>query len=199
MSITMSLLTLLDQGPSYGLRLKQEFENWTGGVWPLNVGQVYTTLGRLEREGLVRQTDEGGADRQRPHEITEAGRERLAEWFRRPADRSPGRDQLVLKLVMAARQASVDTSAVIQAERRGAVELLQQYTRLKRDISADEDVGWAFLVDSLIFQTEARVRWLDACEARLAKATVLTATKRATDVAPVHDDEPADEPEEVLR
>jgi DNA-binding PadR family transcriptional regulator len=171
MSIAMSLLTLLEHGPSYGLRMKQEFERRTGGVWPLNVGQVYTTLDRLEREGLVRHVDEGGLDRQRVHEITDAGRERLAEWFLRPAERAPGRDELVLKLVMAAHDADVDTSAVIQAERRGAVELLQQYTRLKREAPTDDDLGWSFLVDSLIFSTEARVQWLDTCEARLAKGT----------------------------
>ncbi len=70
---------------------------------------------------------------------------------------------------MAARHAGVDSSAVIQAERKGAVELLQQYTRLKRD-ALDDDLGWAFLVDSLIFKAGARVRWLDACEARLDMA-----------------------------
>jgi hypothetical protein len=99
---------------------------------------------------------------------------------------------------MAARHAGVDTSAVIQAERRGAVELLQQYTRLKRDAVADEDLGWAFLADSLIFKTEARVRWLDACEARLARSTALTTTTTAADVSLVPDDK-SNEPEEVLR
>jgi DNA-binding PadR family transcriptional regulator len=192
MSIAMSLLTLLDQGPSFGLRMKQEFERRTGGVWPLNVGQVYTTLDRLEREGLVRQVDQGGAERQRLHEITDAGRERLAEWFRRPADRSPRRDQLVLKLVMAAHDLGVDTSAVIQAERRGAVEQLQQYTRLKREAPGEDDLGWAFLVDSLIFNTEARVRWLDVCEARLSKRRVGAAPDAAVDAD-------AEESEEVLR
>jgi DNA-binding PadR family transcriptional regulator len=163
----MSLLSLLAEGPSYGLRLKQEFEERTGGIWPLNVGQVYTSLERLERAGLVRAV--GGGDRQRRYEITEAGRARLADWFARPVDASPARDQLVLKLVMALRQPGVDPSAVIQGERRGAVELLQRYTLLKRNAD-EEDLGWLFLLDSLIFQTEARIHWLDACEARLAKA-----------------------------
>jgi hypothetical protein len=70
---------------------------------------------------------------------------------------------------MAVRHPGLDPSGVIQAERRGAVEVLQEYTRLKRD-PLEDDLGWAFLVDSLIFQAEARVRWLDACEARLVKA-----------------------------
>ncbi len=198
MSIPMSLLAILDEGPSYGLALKQEFERRTGGVWPLNVGQVYTSLDRLEREGFVRQLGTG-VDRQRPHEITPAGREHLAGWFEQPAESSPGRDQLVLKLVMAVRSTGVDPSAVIQAERRGAVELLQQYTRLKRE-ALDDDLGWAFLVDSLIFKAEARVRWLDACEERLE-------TARASDPAPTAPPAPegagepplAGDPEEVLR
>jgi DNA-binding PadR family transcriptional regulator len=190
----MSLLTLLDQGPSYGLRMKQEFERRTGGVWPLNVGQVYTTLDRLEREGLVRQVDEGSAERQRLHEITPAGRERLSEWFGRPAARSPGRDELVLKLVMAVHDSAVDTSTVIQAERRGAVEQLQQYTRLNREAPGVDDLGWSFLVDSLIFNTEARVRWLDTCEARLSKSAL---QDEASPVAGT--DVGTDAPEEVLR
>ena len=192
MSVPMSILALLDLGPSYGLRLKNEFEARTGGIWPLNVGQVYSTLDRLEREGLVRELDDGG-DRQRTHEITSAGRERVARWFSTPQEDAPSRDPLVLKLVMAARHPGVDTSSVIQAERRGAVELLQRYTRLKRDPDADEDLGWSFLVDSLIFKAEARVRWLDACEARLRRGTKPAEPR----TAPASVSEPT--PEEVRR
>ena len=53
MSIRHSLLALLEQGPLYGYRLKSEFEAATGQMWPLNDGQVYTTLARLARDGLV--------------------------------------------------------------------------------------------------------------------------------------------------
>ena len=53
MSVRQSLLALLREGPRYGALLKADFEARTGGVWPLNVGQVYTTLARLERDGLV--------------------------------------------------------------------------------------------------------------------------------------------------
>jgi DNA-binding PadR family transcriptional regulator len=53
MSIRHGLLALLEEGPRYGYQLKSEFESRTGSTWPLNVGQVYTTLGRLERDGLV--------------------------------------------------------------------------------------------------------------------------------------------------
>ncbi len=58
MSVRHALLALLSGGPKYGLQLRQEFESRTGDVWPLNVGQVYTTLQRLERDGLVESDDE---------------------------------------------------------------------------------------------------------------------------------------------
>jgi DNA-binding PadR family transcriptional regulator len=167
-SVGMSLLAILDEQSMYGLQLKNEFETRTGGVWPLNVGQVYTTLARLERDGLV---DPGEANNgQRFYQISEAGRARLAEWFEQPIHtRPPSRDELVLKLVMALGRQAGDPHDVIQRERRAAVELLQEYTRLKRGAPVASDLGWLFLLDSLIFQTEARVRWLDACEARLEK------------------------------
>ena len=166
--IGKSLLAILDEGPSYGLRLRDEFEARTGGIWPLNVGQVYTTLSRLVRDDLVAQQDEPGPDGQKMYEITAEGRKRLKAWFSTPIDaRVPERDELVLKLVMAATDGDVDVAAVAQAERRNAVELLQEYTRRKREVTEDTELGRLFLVESLIYATEARVRWLDACEARL--------------------------------
>jgi DNA-binding PadR family transcriptional regulator len=170
MSVPMSLLAILDEGPRYGLQLKNEFEARTGGVWPLNPGQVYTTLDRLERDGLVRPGSAEGSEGQKIYEITHAGGARLRDWFRSPTEpRPPARDELVLKLIMALGRAAPSTVDVIGAERRGALELLQEYTLLKRDAATDADLGWLLLLDSLIFQAEARVRWLDACEARLAR------------------------------
>lgn len=169
MSVAMSVLALLAEGPSYGLRLKTEFEARTGGVWPLNVGQVYSTLDRLERDGLVAPA-ERSETAQKSFELTDAGRQAIAAWFTSGTPSIPrSRDELVLKLVMALEHPGLDPSSVIQAERRRAVERLQEYTRLKGDES-DLELGWAFLLDSLIFQTEARVRWLDSCEARLRRA-----------------------------
>jgi len=167
MSIAMSLLAILEEAPTYGLRLKNEFEARTGTMWPLNVGQVYSTLGRLERDGLVRALEEG-SPAQRLYEVTEAGLSRLRSWFDTPTQMlPPERDELVLKLVMAVGHERVNLQDVIQAERRGAVELLQELTLLKRKGPQGKDLGWAILLDSLIFQTEARVRWLDDSEARL--------------------------------
>jgi DNA-binding PadR family transcriptional regulator len=195
MSVGMSLLTILDEGPNYGLRLKQEFEARTGGVWPLNVGQVYTTLDRLERDGLVQEVPEASVEGQKMHRITQAGHDRLKGWFERPAAAGqPPRDELVLKLVMAARHPGIDAAHVIQTERKGAVQMLQEFTQLKRDAPTDADLGWSFLVDSLIFRTEARVRWLDTCEARLQRAAT-----EDSPPAPMPAERPTPDPSEVSR
>lgn len=193
MSVGKSLLAILDEAPTYGLRLKHEFEARTGGVWPLNVGQVYTTLGRLQRDGLVEVRNEEEAEGQKFYEITERGRALLGEWFEEASGGgAPSREELVLKLVMVARRPNVDGLRVIQGERRQAVELLQDYTRLKRDAPTDADLGWLFLLDSLIFQAEARVRWLDACEVRLQSVSQKITpgnAARATDSPEIHDAE----------
>jgi DNA-binding PadR family transcriptional regulator len=162
MSVSMSLLAMLDERPMYGLELKNVFEESTGGVWPLNVGQVYTTIARLERDGLVTLAEE--SDGQKLYAITDAGREEMAGWFGQPSrGASETRDEIVLK-------PTIDVVAVIQSERKALLQELQQYTRLKTDPPTGNDLSWEILLDSIIFKIEARVRWLDACETRIARS-----------------------------
>jgi DNA-binding PadR family transcriptional regulator len=169
MSVSHALLALLSEGPKYGLQLRQEFESRTGEVWPLNVGQVYTTLQRLERSGLV-EADEAGEDGPQKHfRITGAGEEELAGWLRTPPDlSSPPRDELVIKVLVAGRMPGVDVHEVIQVHRRHLVELMQQWTRIKED-AGDDDVGLALAVDAELFRLDSVVRWLDAADGRLRR------------------------------
>src|SRR5213080_83243 len=103
MSVRHALLALLSEGPKYGLQLRQEFEARTGEVWPLNVGQVYTTLARLERDGLVESGDGTEDGPQKNFRITPIGQQELADWLRTPPDlASPPRDELVIKVLVAA-------------------------------------------------------------------------------------------------
>jgi DNA-binding PadR family transcriptional regulator len=166
-SVPYALLALLVEGPKYGLRLQSEFESRTGEVWPLNVGQVYTTLQRLERDGLV-ETDEAGGERsQKRFRITPDGARELADWLRTPPDRvPPPRDELVIKVLIASRLPGVDVQEILQAHRRQVVEVMQRYTHLKAG-SAEDDLGLALVVDAELFRLEAIVRWLDAAEVRL--------------------------------
>ncbi|PYC67076.1 PadR family transcriptional regulator [Streptomyces tateyamensis] len=177
MSIKHGLLALLDQGPRYGYQLRTEFEARTGATWPLNVGQVYTTLGRLERDGLVLpdgEDEEGHLF----YRVTDRGRAELRNWFETPVPRTnPPRDELAIKLAMAVTVPGVDVQAVVQGQRRHSIQALQDYTRLKaRALAAvaepaagGTELAWLLVLDQLIFQTEAEVRWLDHCETRLAQ------------------------------
>jgi DNA-binding PadR family transcriptional regulator len=170
-SIRHALLALLAEGPKFGLQLREEFEARTGEVWPLNVGQVYTTLQRLERDGLV-ESDDDDADPgpQRRFRITADGGEELGGWLRTPPDlASPPRDELVIKILVAVRMPGVDVHEVIQVHRRYLVELMQQWTRLKEE-EADFDLGLALVVDAELYRLDSVVRWLDAADGRLKRA-----------------------------
>ena len=178
MSVRHALLALLTEGPKYGLQLRQEFEARTGEVWPLNVGQVYTTLQRLERDGLV-ESDGEGEGPQKGYHITAAGRHELNDWLRTPSDTAPPRDELVIKVLVAVRLPGVDVHDVVQVHRRRLVEAMQRYTRLKADAADDLTLG--LVADAELFRLEGTVRWLDAADARLRRlAGAAPATTEAT-------------------
>ncbi|GAA4253343.1 PadR family transcriptional regulator [Dactylosporangium darangshiense] len=166
MSIRHGLLALLQRGPMHGYQLRTNFEASTGGTWPLNIGQVYTTLARLERDDLVRALPE--SEGQRPYEITEAGRTEVGAWFATPVGRADRpRDELAVKLALAITTPGVDVAAVVQAQRTSTMRAMQEYTRLKR--SAEGELPWRLVLDAMVFQAEAELRWLDHCETSLLR------------------------------
>jgi DNA-binding PadR family transcriptional regulator len=173
MSVPHALLALLSGGPTYGQRLQKEFEARTGEVWPLNVGQVYTTLQRLERDGLVETDDESERSRKQ-YRITSAGDRELAAWLRTPPDLvPPPRDELVIKVLVALQVPGTDVHEILQVHRRHVVEIMQRYTQVKA--TADEDdTALALVVDAELFRLEAIVRWLDAADVRLKQRPHLT-------------------------
>lgn len=167
MSVRHSLLAVLAEHPAHGYGLKSTFEAHTARAWPLNVGQVYTTLGRLERDGLVVRA--GAADEERqPWQITNDGRAALDAWYAAPVDDAPARDELAIKVLMAVAARAVDARAVVQRQRRATMERLQQVTRHKAAADPDRDLAWILVLDALTLKAEAELEWLDLCEARLA-------------------------------
>ena len=181
MSVRNALLALLSEGPKYGLQLRHEFEERTGEVWPLNVGQVYTTLQRLERDGLI-ESDGEGEGPQKSFRITADGTAELGVWLRTPPDLSaPPRDELVIKVLVAMQVSGVDIGEVIQTHRRHVVELMQEWTKVKRNAGADE-VNLPLVVDAELFRLDAVIRWLDAADGRLRR--VDTAAKRVPASSP---------------
>ncbi len=184
MSVRQSLLAILDQGPCYGYQLRSEFDRRTGSTWPLNVGQIYNTLDRLERDGLVEKTESDGADPDNSGQIptgqiyygiTDAGSAEVAGWLGSPVERSAAtRDELAIKLAIAVTLPGVDIAQVIQVQRTATLRTLQKLTKTKNasgDPESSEELARLLVIDSMIFQAEAEVRWLDHSEARLARAS----------------------------
>lgn len=168
------ILALLDGGPSHGYQLKHDFELRTGGAWMVNVGQIYTTLQRLERDGLVVPAGEP-EDERRVYRITDTGKTLLDAWFAEPTvPATPPRDELAIKVLLAVAAEHVDVGALLQGQRTATLEQLQEYTRLKRQADPETDLPWLLLLDALVLKAEAEVRWLDTCEARLRQRATTT-------------------------
>lgn len=183
MSVRYGLLALLEESPRHGYNLKTTFERRTGGSWALNIGQVYTTMQRLERDGLVEAADASGTDDdRREYQITSIGREQLAAWFENPVvAEAPARDELTIKVLLAVAARDVDVTALLQRQRRASVEQLQAYTRRKAKADPERDVAFLILLDALIFRTEAEVRWLDACDARIRSLSLAASAAAGKD------------------
>lgn len=173
MSVKLGLLALLAEEPTYGARLRAEFEARTGGTWPLNIGQVYTTLGRLERDGLVSQVDGPDEEGRITYALTDAGRAEVDGWWRTPVDRGDTpRDELVIKLALAVTAPGVDVARVVQTQRTATLRQLRDLTTLKRSASprsGEVDLAWLLVLENLVFSAEAEVRWLDHVETTLAR------------------------------
>lgn len=164
-AVRWGLLAVFADGPMYGYQLKTEFDRRTGGVWALNVGQVYTTLDRLARDGYVSATGSDDSGR-KVYEITAHGREALAEWFLTPVtDTDRPRNELAIKLAMAAADPVVDVAGVVQAQRTESMRQMRDYTDLRRQADREDDMAWLLLLDHLIFALESEIRWLDHVEA----------------------------------
>ena len=200
MSVKQGLMALLAEGPMYGAQLRVEFEERTGGTWPLNVGQVYTTLARLERDGLVEPTGEADAEGRISYRLTEAGSAEVGTWWTTPVDRdSTPRDELTIKLALAVTVPGVDVQAVAQTQRTATLKHLHDLTRLKQQVmrkqreaedvagglpgggegpsdapdgDGNRDLAWLLVLENLIFTAEAEVRWLDHVETRLHRESL---------------------------
>jgi DNA-binding PadR family transcriptional regulator len=168
-----AILALLAGEPRHGYELKQAIEQTFGAAWPpLNIGQVYTTLGRLERDGFVVSclVEQGSRPDKRVYEITEAGRVELAAWIDAPIAGARLKDEFFTKLVLLhlpGMNGGVEPAALIARQRR---EYLQQLRGLNELVLREQVAGngtVSLLIEGAILHLQADLRWLDLCEARL--------------------------------
>lgn len=196
MSVRLGLLALLADRSMHGYQLRQEFEARTGGTWPLNIGQVYTTLARLVRDGLIEPVDqdpvgeeEFGSPAHSDERATEqfaltpAGQTEVAHWWTTPVARTvPARDELAIKLALAVTVPGVDVVDVVQRQRTESMRALRDFTQLKRTPDGHDepkDLAWSLVLDNLVFMTEAEMRWLDHVEAQVHRAAQAARTTSA--------------------
>ncbi len=178
MTVRAGLLALLSSEPKYGYQLRGEFEADTAGVWSLNVGQVYTTLDRLERDGCVvagPADDEG----RKLYHLTDTGRGELLVWFAEPvAESAPPRDELLIKVLLATKTPGIDATAVLDSERAALHDLMRRHRRARQKLNGDGDLTADLLLDALIARIEASLRWLDVVEERLRSRDAATRPAR---------------------
>ena len=164
----LPLLALLAQGPAHGYELKQAMEQQFGAVLPpLTAGQIYTTLSRLERDGLVDDdaVAQNGRPNKRVYRLTDAGQAELRSWVQDSTPQTRLKDDFFIKLVLA-RAAGIADPLELIATQRGAY---LQALRALDDVAAqaDGDVTAALLVEGAALHLEADLKWLDLCEQQI--------------------------------
>ncbi|RUR01304.1 PadR family transcriptional regulator [Labedella endophytica] len=174
MTVRHSILAILAVGPCYGYQLRSEFDRRTGSTWPLNVGQIYTTLERLERDRLV-QRGETDAEGHLYWEITGDGRAAVAEWLADPVAPARGvRDELAVKIAIASTLPGVDAGALVSTQRSATERRLAELGSARFDgvPGGPEERAWMLLHDGLVIDAEGELRWLDRCADVIATTPV---------------------------
>ena len=164
--VRFALLAFLADRPAHGYELKQRFEHSVGNVWPLNVGQVYDALKRLERDGLIAPLADAGGER-RPFEATAAGSALAREWFERAVEAAaPQRDEFAIRLLVAQATGIADMRSLVKRQREAIVVRMQTLVQKKHAASEAGELAEVALLDLLILRSQADANWLELLEAR---------------------------------
>jgi DNA-binding PadR family transcriptional regulator len=203
MSVKHGLLALLNRQSMHGYELRRELVDELGPEWTVNYGQVYSTLERLVRDGLVVQSEtvssEEAPDR-KLYTVTPAGRTHLRQWFLSPIEGiEAGRDELFAKILLGL-TGDVPIDEIIQIERKAQLRRIGELTAAKERLDPQLDLTAVLSADLSIAKTEAVIRWLDAAEAKIARTATseLRGVSRddAPDAVPPPSDSLSDRPHE---
>ena len=193
MSLHHALLALLSSGPATTYQLRRAFDDATGQVRPLNIGQASSTLSRLERDGRIVREKTGDDDATAGlWYLTEAGRDDLTLWWHSAVERTqPDRQELVMKFALAAAVPGVDVAALVQTQRSATLSALHEATRVLRQVDA-RDLPAQLVLDHHLVTLEAELRWLDDIETLLTRAAAQCNASRDADAL-------VDDPAEAAR
>jgi DNA-binding PadR family transcriptional regulator len=164
MSLKFGILGLLADRPLHAYALKARFEDLLGGSWAVNIGQVYTTLQRLERDELVRPAEPRGDRGRLPYRLTEAGRKALGAWLDEPeSEPQQLREEIYLKLLLAARVADGGLPSLLARQRRVYLQRLRDLAVLEQQAKEQGRDDLVLLYKGAVLHTEADLKWVDAC------------------------------------
>ncbi|MFE7775083.1 PadR family transcriptional regulator [Streptomyces sp. NPDC057445] len=165
----LPLLALLSRGPAHGYELKQDLEQLLGAAYPQpNVGQIYVTLGRLEKSGLIEGEDVTQSSRpnKRIYRLTDAGTEALRAWFEETADEPRVRDEFFMKLALAPRTGLADQIALINKQRREYLNTMRNLSKLSVTENRDNRIAH-LLIEGAMLHLQADLDWLERCQEEL--------------------------------
>lgn len=160
MSVKHSLLALLYEKPRHGYELKTGFDELVQSMWPLNAGQVYTTLDRLERDNLVESPGHDQKDR-KLYTITEPGKEELWTWLEKPVGRSLLKDEFYFKYLCARHVDYEEEKQMIQAQKQTMIKDVLHLTQMKKQMNQSGNRTMKMLVEGALLHLEADIKWLD--------------------------------------
>ncbi|MBK3624530.1 PadR family transcriptional regulator [Streptomyces asoensis] len=165
----LPLLALLARGPAHGYELKQDLERLLGAAYPQpNIGQIYVTLGRLEKTGLIEgeEVEQSGRPNKKIYHLTDAGREALRAWYEETADEPRLRDEFFMKLALAPQTGLADRIALINKQRRHYLNTMRTLSKLVTAEHRDNRVA-RLLVEGAMLHLQADLDWLERCQEEL--------------------------------
>jgi len=162
LSLKYEVLELLKGEPLHGYEVKNSFEAMLGGTWDVNIGQIYTTLQRLERDGLVRPVGSRGDRGKLLYELSPEGHKALDQWLAQP-DFGPQQlhEDIYVKLLLATRIANGDLQGMLARQKRAYLQRLRDLNRLEERARRDGRIDLARLVRGALLHTEADLKWMD--------------------------------------
>ena len=171
MSVRNAILGLLATRPRHGYELHDAFEAMVGGEqnWDIKPAQVYTTLSRLEKKGLVVEdrVEQDGGPEKFIYAMTDAGLVELRKWFAEPVESDHLRDEFFLKLMLAIAVEEGDPRKVIYIQRANLYKELHSITGQRSQIDPRSELAYILFLDRVVMRLEADLRWLEMVEARL--------------------------------
>jgi DNA-binding PadR family transcriptional regulator len=167
--VRLPLLALLAKEPAHGYELKQALEQTFGRAYPSpNIGQIYITLQRLEKDGLVRGQDvvQSSRPNKRVYALTDEGQSALAAWAARPSDGAHVRDQFFMKLVLVPLAGVADRMELINKQRRHYLNLMRGLSNLAAATDRADRIA-RLLIEGAMLHLQADLDWLERCQEEL--------------------------------